>query len=37
MIGKIIAYLAGLITGFMFGSIYSSGIFEFLFKNIPGL
>ena len=35
MIVKILAYLAGLITGFMIGAIFSSGVFDYLFKFIP--
>ncbi len=35
MIGKILAYLAGVITGFVFGVIYISGIFDYLFKFVP--
>ena len=35
MIGKILAYLGGLITGFMIGAIFSSGVFDYLFKFIP--
>ena len=35
MLGKIIAYITGLITGFMLGAIFSSGIFDYLFKFLP--
>ncbi len=35
MIGKILAYLAGLITGFVLGMIFSSGVFDYIFKFVP--
>ena len=35
MIGKILAYLAGLITGFMIGAIFATGVFDYIFKFIP--
>lgn len=35
MIGKILAYLAGVITGFVFGILYVSQIFDYINKFIP--
>lgn len=35
MIGKILAYLAGIITGFMIAAIYLSGIFNYITKFVP--
>jgi len=35
MIGKILAYLAGVITGFALGLIYASVLFDYLIKFIP--
>ncbi len=35
MIGKIVAYLAGLITGFAIGAIFATGVFDYLIKFIP--
>ncbi|KKN59814.1 hypothetical protein LCGC14_0538120 [marine sediment metagenome] len=37
MIGKILTYIAGFITGFVFGILYVSEIFDYLFKFIPGI
>ncbi len=36
MIGKILAYLVGVVTGFILGSIFATGVFDYLFKFIPG-
>ncbi len=35
MIGKILAYLAGVITGFMIAAIYISGIFDYISNFVP--
>ena len=35
MMGKILSYLVGLITGFIVGVIYISGIFDYIFKFVP--
>ncbi|KKM69055.1 hypothetical protein LCGC14_1454750 [marine sediment metagenome] len=35
MIGKILAYFSGLITGLIIGIIFSSRVFDYIFKFIP--
>jgi len=35
MIGKILAYLAGFVTGFMIGAIFATGVFDYIFKFVP--
>lgn len=35
MIGKILSYLAGLVTGFIIAMIYLAGIFGYITKFIP--
>ncbi len=35
MIGKILAYLAGIITGFIVALIYLGGIFDYISNFVP--
>lgn len=35
MIGKILAYFAGIITGFIIAMIYLAGIFDYISNFIP--
>ncbi len=35
MIGKLLSYLAGVVTGFVLAVLYISNLFDYIFKFIP--